>query len=485
MELEKQGDWVKAIAADKKIYFCNPKTKESRWDPPPGWISSDTPPDVTDPPPPPPPASSTDEDQRTPSPVPAEDPRAGGIQTMQQKLPCHTGSAEGGGGTDEKAGNELEGVGALCFYCAKPLPESYLRVNGRCVHAECADSQLPRCVRCKELAEGKVIRLGNDRWHQHCFTCCMCIKKLKTYVQFETEVYCDSCGKAMHKSNKNKAGTKQASANKAVTQWKPEPLSKKVVEVTEDMSELIDPTSLVEGYLRKRGRSRIHHWQTRYFVLLSDRLEYYKAGKGVFERVGYIPLFNCSVVEEKATSSGNVLVVSPNVVSAKKDYELSCVPNSQDDLSNWKEKLLAVIASAAKETGLHFKGEEIDSPTAAAEGAKGAGSSTTITSSSNPGSSPWSETKREASDKEGYLKKRGGSGLKLAKQRFFALVKCDLFYYEPNKNGIFELKGKLVFTPDSTLTIDPKDRKCFHACPAPGKKSFALEAESENACEEW
>ena len=79
----------------------------------------------------------------------------------------------------------------ICAQCKQPL-ERYFMKDKKLMCKECA---CPKCKECGKSIEGKICRVGDDRYHPDCFKCPKCQKVigLKDYKLVDGSFCCMDC----------------------------------------------------------------------------------------------------------------------------------------------------------------------------------------------------------------------------------------------------------------------------------------------------
>ena len=107
-----------------------------------------------------------------------------------------------------------------CFICDEKITSAYMELNNKKYHKDCFScivcqanvkggayeingalycekhrvEALPKCFRCKGDIHGKyIIGPGRELYHNDCFSCKGCDRKIRTYCEHENEIYCVTC----------------------------------------------------------------------------------------------------------------------------------------------------------------------------------------------------------------------------------------------------------------------------------------------------
>lgn len=248
-----------------------------------------------------------------------------------------------------------------------------------------------------------------------------------------------------------------------------------------DITNKVLRESLLEGWLWKAGKG-LKKWKTRYFILFSNRILYYKSTK---------------MEKSKGHSKGRIFISPESTVErvvkhtqkAKQDprqgYRFDVVTDGhafhlaaecEDDVLEWVTKIRTLIQDMVE--GRQTRSSVFSSPLAERQRARTA----TVGRKRMPAPE---QPQFPESIKEGYLCKTGDSFKgKAWRQRYFVLFNDKLLYQEDCGGSVSGFIDINVDTAASINTAD-KHKRVFSVTPTPGGRTFMIRAWDEEEANDW
>mmetsp|Transcript_2621 Transcript_2621/g.4960 ORF Transcript_2621/g.4960 Transcript_2621/m.4960 type:complete len:1284 (-) Transcript_2621:84-3935(-) len=224
--------------------------------------------------------------------------------------------------------------------------------------------------------------------------------------------------------------------------------------------------SLMEGTLKKCG-GRIKTWNSRYFVLFSDKLIYFKDEHTTDKAAkGEIPIavdtcFNLALNRDSCTFT----ITPPTQTGHHVNYEMRA--DSEADAISWSQAIERLLKAKKRdrEASRGLQGFRLSEIQAALQ---------TVEISSPKMISE--------SVQEGFLMKRGNN-IKTWKKRYFVLLNDKLNYY--TTNSIKTIKGSIQLHGNAAVELVPDLPCTLSVCTEMGGRRYIMTAKDDEEVNSW
>lgn len=241
--------------------------------------------------------------------------------------------------------------------------------------------------------------------------------------------------------------------------------------------------SVMEGFLTKQG-GRFKTWKLRYFVLWSDKLQYYM-NKDATKKgpKGEIPIGRFTLVEAAQNDSPNFLI-TPNAGDGGRSFEIKA--ESAEMAQRW----ISQMQSITKEKSPKYEGNTKGKSTIIknAKGFRFSQVSSALMDEGNLSTKYFQE-----SAKEGVLMKRGET-IKTWKKRYFILFRDKLIYYPVpiqqrgllvTKGPLGNIKGTVELSTQATVERSQDHNHSFEVRNELGGRRLIITARDDDECSAW